>query len=104
MNPELKLILVIAAVILAAFAIAYLYFSANIFVNLLKRPIKLISWGMLCLDVGVLLVTLFSYEAIIGNEIRIFGYSLAVFFYVFYVAGSVLVVLGARQFKRRPQP
>ena len=91
------------AVIVAGFSIAYLYLSADIFVDILKKPIKSISWGMFFIDVGVMLVTLISYEATQGVQLEIFGVSLSVYFYAFYFVGSALIVFGARQFSRRPK-
>jgi len=104
MDSDIKLVAVISAVIIAAFSIAYLYFSADIFVNVLRKPLRLISWGMYCLDFGVLLVTIVSYEAANGHYLSLAGIQLGVFFYLFYVVGSVLIILGAREFKHSPKP
>ena len=103
MSDEVKTILVLCAVIVAAFSITYLYLSANSFVDILKRPIKMISWGLFCIDAGVLLVTVISYEALQGVDLNLFGISLSVFFYALYVIGSVLVIAGARKFKHSPK-
>ena len=103
MSEGLKTILIISAVIIAAFSIEYLYLAANIFVDVLKRPIKMISWGMFCIDLGVLLVTIISYESIQGVDLSLFNIPLSAYFYLLYVIGSVLVIIGARQFKRSPK-
>ena len=103
MPDSIKTILILSGVVVAAFSIAYLYFSANIFVDILKRPIRLISWGMLLIDFGVLLVTVISYEASQGRDLSLFNISLSVYFYVLYLVGSILVVWGARQFKHSPK-
>ena len=100
---DIKTILIIIAVIIAGFSIAYLYFSAEIFVNILKRPLKLISWGMFSIDLGVLLVTIISYEASQGVDLSLFSLPLSMYFYLLYIFGSILVVWGARQFKHSPK-
>ena len=104
MSDNIRMILITIAVLAGAISILYFYFSADIFVNLLKRPLRFISVGMLLIDIGVLFVTFFSYGALKGEDFALLGVPLSTYFYIFYVVGSVLVILGAKQFKRSPKP
>ena len=94
--------LIILAVIIGGGAIAYFYFSADIFTNLLKRPLKMISAGMLAIDLGVVLIAYVAYESSQGVNMGIMGIPLSDFFYALYFIGSVTVIFGSRKFTRLP--
>jgi hypothetical protein len=102
MGEEAKLILIVIVTGIVALSVGYLYLSANIFVDALKKPIRLVSFGMFLIDLGVLLVGAVTYQAYNGIDLFVFGIPLAQYFYALYVAGSAFVILGARQFSHRP--
>ena len=102
MGEQAKLILIILVTGIVAISVGYLYLSANIFVNALKKPIRLVSLGMFLIDLGVLLVGVVSYQTFLGSDFMFLDISLSQYFYVLYVAGSMFVIMGARQFSHRP--
>ena len=102
MGEQATMVLIIIVTSIVALSIGYLYLSANIFVNALKKPIRLVSLGMFLIDLGVLLVGLVSYETYKGFDLSFFDISLSQYFYILYVAGSIFVILGARKFSHRP--
>lgn len=102
MGEQATMVLIIIVTSAVAVSIGYLYLSANIFVNVLKRPIRLVSLGMFLIDLGVLLVGVVSYQTYKGVDLTFLGISLGQYFYILYVAGSIFVILGARQFSHRP--
>jgi C4-dicarboxylate transporter len=102
MNQQIQLVLIFIAVICGMVSAGYLYQSADIFVNLLRKPLRLISSGMLVITAGVLLAAFISYESQLGVVYLVYGVPISAFFYVFYIIGSVLILLGARQFTYHP--
>jgi len=102
MGEQATMILIIIVTGIVAISVGYLYLSANIFVNALKKPIRLVSLGMFLIDLGVLLVGVITYETYEGLNLSFLNISLSQYFYVLYVAGSVFVILGARKFSHRP--
>lgn len=103
MTNRLELILIFVAVIIGVVSAAYMYISAGIFMDLLKRPLKLISGGMLVIAVGVLLAAFISYESNLGVSVTLYGLPLQSFFYLLYIIGSIMIALGARRFTRHPK-
>ena len=95
-------ILIILAVIIGGGALAYFYFSVDIFTNILKLPLRMISIGMIVINIGVILILYLAYQASAGMETKIFGFSISSCFYVLYFIGSVMVILGSRKFAKRP--
>jgi uncharacterized membrane protein len=83
-------------------AIAYFYFSVNIFTDILKQPLKMISAGMLVINLGIFLVAFMTYRSINGIDISFFGISPSIFFYALYFLGSIMVILGSRKFSHQP--
>lgn len=57
---------------------------------------------MFIIAIGVLLAAFISYESQFGLTFIAFGIPLQAFFYLFYLAGSVLIAIGARQFTHKP--
>jgi hypothetical protein len=104
MYPQIELILIFVSVIIGVVSAAYFYISANVFANLnmLERPLKLISSGMFVIAIGVLLAAFISYEAEQGFDLFFYGLPLQIFFYVLYIIGSLMILLGARKFTYRP--
>jgi len=103
MANQYELILIFAAVIIGVVSAAYFYVSAGIFMDLLKRPLKLISSGMLVIAIGVLLAAFISYEANLGISITLYGLPLQTIFYLLYIVGSIMIAFGARKFTAHPR-
>ncbi len=102
MTEKFQLILTFSAVIMGVLAAAYLYQSADIFVNLLRKPLHLISSGMFIITIGVLLAAFISYEGSQGIMFLFYGVPISALFYILYIIGSILIFLGARQFSYKP--
>ncbi len=96
-----ELILVFVAVMVGVISAAYFYTSTDIFNALLKRPLKLISTGMFIISIGVLLAATISYEASLGINLFFYGFPLSAYFYVLYIIGSIMILLGARKFTHK---
>ena len=102
MMDYIQPILIILAVLIGTASIFYFYFSTDIFSSILKLPLKLISGGMLAIDIGVILVGLMAYETSKGVNMSVLGLPLSTCFYVLYFLGSFLVIFGSSKFARRP--
>lgn len=102
MPEKLQLVLTFGAVIIGVLTAAYLYQSADIFVNLLRKPLHYISLGMFIITIGVLLAAFISYEAQFGIVFVIGRVPIAALFYILYIIGSILIFIGARKFSYRP--
>lgn len=103
MTNQLELVLIFAAVIIGVVSATYFYFSTAIFMDLLRRPLKLISSGMFVIAIGVLLAAFISYESSLGLTISFYGLPLQLIFYLLYIIGSVMIALGARRFTAHPK-
>jgi MFS family permease len=103
MTNKLELALIFVAVIIGVVSAAYFYVSAGIFMDLLKRPLKLISSGMFVIAIGVLLAAFISYESSLGLSAYFYGIPLQAAFYVLYIVGSIMIAFGARQFTAHPK-
>lgn len=103
MTNQLELILIFVAVIIGVVSAAYFYFSIGIFMDRLKRPLKLISAGMFVIAIGVLLAAFISYEASLGASVSLYGLPLQTVFYLLYIAGSIMIAFGARKFTAHPK-
>ena len=102
MSEKIQLILIFVAVICGVVSATYFYLSAGIFMNLLRRPLRLISSGMFMIAIGVLLAAFISYESQFGLIFLLFGVPISAVFYVLYIIGSVMIAMGARQFTTHP--
>lgn len=107
MNPStfevFQLVLVFISVIAGVVAAVYFYLSTDIFMNLLKRPLKLISSGMIIMTIGVLMAAVISFEARTGVVFVVYDLPIEMFFYFSYIVGSIMILAGARQFVHRPK-
>lgn len=101
---KILLIQIFASVIIGIVSAAYFYQSTNIFMEALRKPLKLIGCGMMVISAGVLLAAFITYESSLGLEFSWQGYPLSVFFYLLYLVGSLLIILGARKFASKPKP
>ncbi len=99
MPALIQQILIILTVLLGGAAISYFYFSVDIFMNILKKPLKMISAGMLIINVGVVLVIFLTFND--SNEVGFYGLPLSSLFYLLYFAGSLMVIYGSRQFAHK---
>lgn len=102
MSNEIQLILIFVAVICGVLSTAYFYLSAGIFMNLLRKPLQLISSGMFLIALGVLLAAFISYEAQLGVTVIFYGIPASAFFYILYIIGSITIAIGARHFAKHP--
>ncbi len=103
MTDQLELIFIFFSVIIGVVAAAYFYISAGVFVhlNLLQRSLQLISSGMFIIAIGVLMAAFISYESKLGFELIFYGLPLQVLFYIIYIIGSLLILVGSRGFTHR---
>jgi len=102
MSNQIQLVLIFIAVICGVLSATYFYSSAGIFLNMLRRPLRLISAGMFLIALGVLLAAFISYEYQYGYAFYSYGISISAFFYVFYIIGSIMIAFGAHQFATHP--
>lgn len=102
MYDTIRLIFIILALLIGGGAIVYFYFSADIFTDILKKPLKIISVGMLAIDLSVVMVVFISYESSRGVDIAFFGIPLSMAFYVLYFIGAITIIFGSRKFTHRP--
>jgi len=93
--------LIVTAILVGVVSIAYFYFSADIFVDVLKRPLQMISVGMLVINLAVALVVFIAYESSKETSIYFLGMPLSTHFYIFYFLGSSMIVFGSRKFSKR---
>lgn len=103
MSDTLGLVLIFTAVIVGVVSAAYFYLSAGIFMDMLKRPLKLISSGMFVIAIGVLLAAFISYEGDHGYVLIFYNVPLSAYFYILYIIGSLMIALGARRFTHKPK-
>ena len=103
LTDAIQPILIILAVLIGGGAISYFYFSADIFTDILKKPLKMISIGMLAIDLGVVLMVFIAYESSQGaTDLSFLGAPLSAYFYFLYFIGSLMVIFGSRKFTHRP--
>jgi hypothetical protein len=102
MANQFELGLIFFSVLCGVLSATYLYQSADIFVTMLKRPLKFISAGIMTIAAGVLLAAFISYESQLGLTFVYFGIPLQAIFFLLYITGSIFIFVGARQFVHRP--
>lgn len=103
MSDIIQPILIILVILIAAVSIAYFYFSTDIFTDILKRPLKMISAGMFVIDLAVVLVAVIAYEASQGTDLGNFlGIPPSIYFYTLFFLGSFMVIFGSHKFANRP--
>jgi len=101
MGAQFELILIFAAVICGVMSATYFYETSDIFSDVLKKPLRLISSGMMIIAIGVLLAAFISYEQTVGITFTLYHLPLSAYFYILYIIGSVFIALGARKFVSR---
>ena len=102
MSDRFQLILIFFAVMFGVVSAAYFYQSAGIFMELLKKPLKLIATGMFIIAIGVMIAAVISYESSLGYVLALYGVPLTAYFYILYIVGSIFILVGARNFTKRP--
>jgi len=105
MNPDqYELILIFVSVIVGVVTAAYFYMTSEDFpkLRLFQSSLKYIATGMFIIALGVLLAAFINYEAKVGFDLFLYGVPLQAFFYVLYIIGSILILIGARKFTSRP--
>lgn len=105
MIAEYELIFIFFSVIIGVIAAAYFYLSAGAFdhLHLLQRPLKWIAAGMFLIAVGVLMAAFISYEEQQGFQLYFYELPLQVLFYIIYIIGSIMILVGARKFTASPR-
>lgn len=101
-SDQVELILIFLAVITGVVSAAYFYLSTDVFLGLMKRPLKFVSLGMFVIAIGVLLAAFISYESKQGIQLYFYNIPLQAIFYILYIIGSLMIGIGARQFTKRP--
>lgn len=98
-----QFVLVIVSVLAGVVAAVYFYLSTDIFMSLLQRPLKLIASGMIIMTLGVMLAAAVSFEGRAGVTFVYYGIPIEALFYLSYIVGSIMILMGARQFVKRPR-
>ena len=100
-SDRFQLIMIFSSVIIGVISAAYFYLSTDIFMDLLKRPLRIIATGMIIMTIDVLLAAFITYEQSRGIAFSFYGLPLQAIFLAFYIIGSVLIGVGARRFTHR---
>ena len=106
MTPDqYELILIFVSVIVGVITATYFYLSAESFprLQLFQSSLKYLATGTFIIALGVLLAAFITYEAKQGFDLFLYGVPLQAVFYILYIIGSVLILLGARKFTYRPK-
>jgi len=100
---KFELVFIFFSVICGVLSATYFYQSTDIFTSLLKRPLRMISSGMIVMSVGVLLAAFLSYEAKMGFRFAFYSIPLEALFYFLYIIGSIIILFGARRLVSHPK-
>ncbi len=106
MTPDqYEIILIFVSVIVGVISATYFYTSAQSFprLRLFQSSLKYIATGMFIITLGVLLAALINYESKLGFDLLLYGVPLQAVFYILYIIGSVLILVGTRKFTYRPK-
>lgn len=103
MTGAYELILIFAAVICGVLSAAYFYETSDIFTDALRKPLRLISIGMMTIAVGVLIAATISYAETFGVILVFYNFPLQAYFYILYIIGSIFIAIGANKFTYRPK-
>lgn len=98
----IELVLIFVAVMTGALAGGYFYDSLGSFTPALRRPLRLISIGMMIIATGVLLAATITYAEKLGFVVLFYHLPLQVYFYSLYIVGSIFIYFGARRFATHP--
>ena len=95
--------MIFSAVIVGVTSAGYLYQSVSPLLGGLRKALRLFAFGMLLITFGVLVAASIIFSPDMGYSISPYQDYLSILFYVLFIAGSILILLGGRQFNsRRP--
>ena len=97
-----QLVLILFSLIVGMLSALYFYESTDIFTELLQKPLKYISTGVIMIMLGIFLAVFISFEHSIGNVVYIYIFPLNILFFLLYIIGSVFIFMGARKFSHKP--
>ncbi|MFA6315302.1 MAG: hypothetical protein WC648_02965 [Candidatus Paceibacterota bacterium] len=104
MTNQFELIFIFASVIIGVISAAYFYISSGIFMDSLKKPLRLVAGGVFIIAIAILMAAFVSFESSQGVAVSIYGLPMSALFYIFHIIGSILVVSGSRKFTHRAEP
>ena len=101
---KLQALLIFFAVMCGVLSAGYMYQSVvGIFFPALRKALRYIALGMVSFTVGVFLAAMIVFSSQLGlTSIAPYENALSAGFYILYIIGSILIVIGARQFAFRP--
>ncbi len=98
---NLQFVLILVSLLVGIISAIYFYLSTDIFVNILKKPLRLISSGMIVISFGILMAVFITFYQNQGQQILLFNIPTSAFIFLIYIIGSSLIFSGARQFTRK---
>jgi hypothetical protein len=104
-SAEIQAVMIFSAVIVGVTSAGYLYQSVSPLLGGIRKALRLFSFGMLLITFGVLVAAsiIFSPNLNFGFPLSPYQNALSILFYLLFIAGSILILLGGRQFNsRRP--
>ena len=100
---QLQAALIFFAVMCGIVSAGYMYQSVvGIFFPALRNALRYIALGMVSFTFGVFLAAIVIFSSELGLSIASYVDLLSAGFYILYIVGSILIVIGARQFAFRP--
>ena len=100
-TPEIQAVMIFSAVIVGVVSAGYLYQSVSPFLTALRKAMRLIAFGMLLITFGVLTAASIIFNPELGYPLSPYTNALSALFYLLFIAGSILILLGGRQFTAR---
>lgn len=104
-TAQIQAVMIFSAILCGFLSAGYMYRTvAGLFMPGLRKALSFIAIGLVCFTFGVLLAAfiIFSGELGVAGLISPYINALSIVFYVLYIAGSVLVLVGAKRFALRP--
>ncbi len=100
-TADIQAIMIFSAVIVGVVSAGYLYQSVSPFLSALRKAMRLISFGMLLITFGVLTAASIIFSPELGYPLSAYQNALSILFYLLFIIGSILILLGGRQFTAR---
>lgn len=103
-TAQIQGIMIYSSVLCGVLSAGYMYQSViDIFMPGLRKALRLIALGLVCFTFGVLLAAFIIFSPELGVSIDPHYINiLSAGFYMLYIIGSILVIMGARRFALRP--
>jgi hypothetical protein len=98
---QIEAVTIFSAVIIGVISAGYLYQSVGPFLSVLRKATRLISFGMLLITFGILVSTTVIFSPELGYPLSPYHTALSILFYLLFMAGSIFILLGGRQFTSR---